>query len=397
MISLHEARILIAEKIGALPAEPTLLGNALGGLLRGEVRAPGDMPGFDCSAMDGYAIGADDDSEQFRIVGEIQPGTVPEFTLHRGECARIFTGAQIPSGASQVLMQEDAAVSGGIMIPQRRGGVSHIRRRGTEARRGDLLLADGTRLGPAELALLAGLGVIRPAVTRACRVAHFVSGNELVDPACDPVPPQIRDSNSTLVAALVRAFGGEPVLRERVPDDFDWFLERARAVPEEAFDLLLISGGASAGTYDFGARVLSALGFEIHFTKLNLRPGKPLVFATRGTQAAFVVPGNPVSHFVTLHLAVKLALERFAGARATWPLARARLREAPDYRPDPRETFWPARVSLEGGGLSARMLPWHSSGDIAGIAGANALVQIDAGAELPKAGDPVHTLLLELP
>lgn len=396
MISLAEARALIAGTISPLPPQSAALEREFARVLREDIRAGEDIPAFDRSAMDGYAVALDDDSKQFRIIGEIQPGAVPTFKINRGECARIFTGAPIPAGASQVIMQEHVRAETGFITPLQRNRSTNIRRRGEDARQGDLLLKAGTRLGAGELALLASLGVTQPKVSPPVRVAHFATGNELIEPSQNPEAGQIRDSNSTLVAALVHQFGGEVSRQERVADDFNLLLEKVRA-DDDNFDLLLVSGGASVGDYDFGRKLLGALGFQIYFEKINLRPGKPLVFATRENQAAFILPGNPVSHFVTLHVAVRLALEKFSAANVSWPLAKIRLAENFDCRPGARETFWPARVEIKNGELVVRALHWQSSGDVTGLTGANALLQLVGGAESPTAGDAVSVLLLEVP
>ena len=396
MISLAAARALIAEHISPLPVVAAPPAGAFGRVLRQDVLAREDLPGFDRSAMDGYAIAAGDDSEKFRVVAEIQPGAAPKAKIHRGECARIFTGAPIPAGAAQVLMQENVRVEGDFIVPLEKSRATHIRRRGEDARQGDLLLKSGTRLGAGELALLASLGVARPKISRPVQVAHFATGNELVAPGRKLKPGQIRDSNSPLVAAFIRQFGGEIVRQERVPDDFNLLLAKTRAL-KNSFDLLLLSGGASVGDYDFGKKLLAELGFQLHFTAVNLRPGKPLVFATRGKKAAFILPGNPVSHFVTLHVAVRLALGKFSDANVSWPLARIRLVESFEAKPGQRETFWPARVEIRHGELAARPLRWQSSGDVTALAGANALLQLPAGAKPPKAGKDVSTLMLEVP
>jgi molybdopterin molybdotransferase len=228
------------------------------------------------------------------------------------------------------------------------------------------------------------------------RVAHFVTGNELVEPSLKPGPGQIRDSNSTLVAALIRQFGGEISRQENVVDDFNLLLDKTRESGDN-FDLLLVSGGASVGDYDFGKKLLGALGFQIHFEQINLRPGKPLVFATRENQAAFILPGNPISHFVTMQVAVRLALQRFAGAEAAWPLVNVRLAENFNHRPDSRETFWPAQVGIQNGELVVRALRWQSSGDVTGLTGANALLQLGGNVSSPKAGEAMPVLMLEVP
>ena len=166
---------------------------------------------------------------------------------------------------------------------------------------------------------------------------------------------------------------------------------------DDNFDLLLVSGGASVGDYDFGKKLLGALGFQIHFEQINLRPGKPLVFATRENQASFILPGNPVSHFVTMHLAVRLAMQRFAGADAAWPIVNVQLAEGLNHRTDPRETFGPAQVTIANGELVVRALRWQSSGDVTGLTGANALLQLGGNVATPQAGDAVPVLMLEVP
>ncbi|MES1180502.1 MAG: molybdopterin molybdotransferase MoeA [Verrucomicrobiota bacterium] len=434
MISLAEARALIQASIRPLAAQSVALAGAHGRVLREDLRANEDMPAFDRSAMDGYAVALDDGSKQFRVVGEIQPGVAPAFKINHSEAARIFTGAQIPEGASQVIMQEDVRVEGNLITPTQRNRTPHIRKRGEDARKGDLLLKSGARLGAGELALLASLGLVEPKVSPLVRVVHFTTGNELVAPSDAPKPGQIRDSNSALITALVDTYGGEIAQQERVADDFDLLLQRAADSlsaeptrkenessagwkPPARIDLLLVSGGASVGDYDFGKKLLGALGFQIHFEKINLRPGKPLIFATRGNQAAFILPGNPVSHFVTFHVAVRLALEKIvaqasslcvpdanaethrleACATMNLPLAKIRLAEKVEYRPDPRETFWPARVTIENGGLVARALRWQSSGDVNALAGANALLQFTGATQTLAAGSDVNALLLDVP
>lgn len=393
MISLAEARTIIADTVRPLDPEVAPYTAAQGRVLRTDVAAEEDLPAFDRSAMDGYAVGAEDRSERFRIVGEIQPGTAPQVEIRAGECARIFTGAQIPAGASQVIMQENVEREGGWMTPALRDAKTWIRYRGEDARRGDLLLRTGVRLHAGEMALLAQLGVVQPRVSPAPRVIHFATGNELTDPAAVPAAGQIRDSNSTLIAALLAECGARLVHQRRCGDALDT-LTAGIADAGDAWDMLLISGGASVGDYDFGARALEALGFTIHFRQINLRPGKPLVFAIRGRQCAFVIPGNPVSHFVTFHTAIHRALECLENAPPSWPLMRVPLAADLPSKPDARETFWPAHVALSDGALQAHPLAWQSSGDLRGLIGANALLPIAPGSEAVKAGAFVDALLL---
>jgi molybdopterin molybdotransferase len=394
MISLEEARALIAQKVQPLAAVSVPLPEAHERVLREEVVAPEDIPAFDRSAMDGYAVGLDDRSERFRVVAEIQPGAGSSVRIGPGECARIFTGAAIPAGASQVIMQEDTERDGDFMKLVRRNDATHIRRRGEDARAGSVLLRGGTRLAPAELALLAHVGLTTPPVSPAVRAIHFTTGNELVDPSCQPAPGQIRDTNSTLIGAMLADRGAALVHQGRCGDSLE-ALAGAIGGAAPTWDLLLISGGASVGDYDFGARALEQLGFAIHFRQMNLRPGKPLIFATRGPQAAFVIPGNPVSHFVTFHTTIARAIECLEGAPASWPVASVLLGDAITEGPNPRETWWPARVRLGDAGFSAAPLAWQSSGDLCGIASTNGLIRIPPRSQPFAVGAKVDCLLLD--
>lgn len=387
MISLTEARRIIADKIPARPAVPTPLAEAHGRVLAGPARADAEYPSGDRSMMDGYVIHADAGPGTFRVVGEIQAGQVPSRKLGAGEAMRIYTGALLPEGGGRVLMQEEARREGGTVTFAQMSERRFVRPAGSEARTGDVVLPAGTRLGAAELAILAQVGLVTPRVIRAPAVHHLATGGELVAPAETPRPGQIRDTNSTLLAALIADAGATIAQSHRSIDDPAQLVELAR----QPCDLLLVSGGASVGDYDFGAETLRRLGFTIHFDRVNLRPGKPLTFATRGDSAAFVIPGNPVSHFVCFHTAIRLALEQMAGIPPAWNFLRLPVRGGEPMRPDPRETFWPAHTLAEDGQLFVTPKRWSTSGDTFSLAGTNALVRI--GETLPADGG-VETLLL---
>jgi molybdopterin molybdotransferase len=375
MLSLDQGRELIRSHVVPLDPAAFALAEAHGRVLREAVHAREDFPAFDRSSMDGYAIARDDDSAAFRVIGEVQPGAAEEPEIRRGECVRIFTGAAIPRGATQVIMQEDVRREGELMIPEMRDERLNIRFRGEDARAGDLLLASGARLGAGEVALLAQAGCVLVMASPQPRVIHITTGGELVPPDTEPARGQIRDSNSTLVAALLREAGSQLGFQGRSADDPAALGELIASQPRGAWDALLISGGASVGDYDFGTRVLRELGFEVVFSGLNLKPGKPLVFARRERQIAFVIPGNPVSHFVTFHVAIRSALELLQDAEPFWPVVEATLEAAlPAFR-DTRETYWPARLS-RAGELRVMPLKQQSSGDLGALAGANALIRI---------------------
>ncbi|MFZ4683837.1 MAG: molybdopterin-binding protein, partial [Terrimicrobiaceae bacterium] len=199
------------------------------------------------------------------------------------------------------------------------------------------------------------------------------TGDEIVPPSASPGPGQIRDSNSALIAALASDFGVAIAQSGHAPDD----LAAIVAFLQEPADLILLSGGASVGDYDLGGRALEEAGFEVHFRQVNLRPGKPLTFATRENTAAFVLPGNPVSHFVCWHVAVKLALEQFLGLAPRWEFLDLEIFDAELPRPDPRQVFWPAKVVIREGRPGVIPKPWSTSGNTFALTDTNALVRID--------------------
>jgi molybdopterin molybdotransferase len=353
------------------------LADALGCVLREPACADLDSPPFDASAMDGYALRRSEAATPLRVAGTSQAGAGFGGTIGPGECIRIFTGAPVPPGADCVVKQEDTVREGDkVRIRSISPGPDHIRRRGENRRAGDVVVPAGTRLGPPELAALAAIGVAGPRVTRAPRCVHLATGDELVSPGQRPVGAQIRDSNSTLIAALLARHSARLVGQQRVGDDLGATQDIAAAMPPH--DVLLISGGASVGDRDFARPLLDRLGYTLHFQQVNLRPGKPLVFASRGSQLAFALPGNPVSHWVVFQLFLVPLLEFLATGKAAAPV-RLTARLATNSRPPPadsRHTYWPSQVAVSGGACELSPLPLASSGDSSGLVGANALLPV---------------------
>ncbi len=380
MISLEDARSLIRSHTGALPSVATALSESCGGILSEAILSDGFYPSGDRSTMDGYAIGGDEMAGTFTVVGEVAAGAVVSQELGSHEAMRIFTGALIPAGGGRVIMQEDVIRDGDEILVTQFSENRFIREKGSEAQPGQILLPDGARLGPAEIAMLAQVGAICPKIVRFPRIRHLATGDELVAPSSLPGPGQIRDTNSSLLAALLSEMGLHDLHSSRVADD----PEALASLAEGTWDVLLISGGASVGDYDFGAETLTRLGFEIHFSRVNLRPGKPLTFATRGEKIAFVIPGNPVSHFVCFHVAIHLALERLCGRPEAWDFLNLEITGGAPVQADPRETFWPAHVSIREGNLVIAPKRWSTSGDTFSLAGTNALARVNASS--PSAG-----------
>lgn len=387
MISLEEARATITAHTKNLGLEHVPLESARGRVLAETIVADAFYPDGDRSTMDGYGIGAEENPGEFLVVGEIPADGIPNFTLGPRQAARIFTGGLLPQGCGRVVPQEETQRDGDNVTIPKIPNPTFIRHRGSEANPGDILLDCGNLLGPTQLAILAQIGAVNPSVIRQPIIRHLATGDEIVPPETTPAPGKIRDTNSTLIAALISEMGLAPPLSMRVGDNLHNLTELAKL----PCDVLLISGGASVGDHDHGAESLRRAGFTIHFNRVNLRPGKPLTFATKPGTIAFVIPGNPVSHFVCFHVAIRLALEILTGRPPSWHPATLPIHGGATLTKNSRDTFWPAKFTLSNGNPSVTPLPWSTSGDTFSLAGANALARIRPE-ETP--GNTVETHLL---
>lgn len=373
--TLDEALADIRAHCAPLPPERVPLAEALGRVLRETVCAPDDLPAFDRSAVDGFAIRRDDPATEFRVVDSLRAGDWKPRPLRPGEAVRIATGAALPSDGLQVVMQEDTQREGDLVRVPRRDAAAHVRLRGEDLRQGQPLLRTGTRLEAGALALLASIGHVEPLVSPRLRVLHLTTGDEIVPPQQTPKPGQIRDSNSILIRSLLRDCPCD-VEHRHLPEDFEaaWcLLDEGRAVN---VDMLLVSGGASVGERDFTRALLERLGFEIVFGQVKARPGKPTIFGVNGLRVAFGLPGNPLAHFVCFHLDVTTALAQLLGAEALPRFRRGRLAVELRDEPCPRETLWPARLDWTTDAPGLHPLAWRSSGDITCLAEANALLRV---------------------
>jgi molybdopterin molybdotransferase len=416
MISVPEAQQTIDRNTAPLRTEQVPLAAVLGRVLSEPVASAEDIPAFDRSAMDGYAVRADDVAKEFEVVGEIRAGQTEDRTLKPGQAVRIFTGAQLPCEGLKVVMQEHVEVSGNRIRVVKESSHDNVRKRGEDARRGEVLLQPGAVLDATAVSLLASMGKTLVSVTRQPRILHLTTGDEIVSPDQTPGPGQIRNSNASLIAGLCREQGIEDIEHYHTKDDISSMKELLRHAMVERYDLILISGGSGHGDYDFSAELFRHLGATIHFREINVRPGKPLIFGTvpigvrhPGTaglkcldeeplkglflpQIIFGLPGNALSHFVCFHLFVRRALDRLM-SRAPFEPLQAFLAEDMKDTANARETWWPAQAALKEGRLQCRALPWKSSGDITRLPSANALIKVPSATPHFPAGTKVDILL----
>ncbi|MAF64213.1 MAG: hypothetical protein CMJ84_00955 [Planctomycetes bacterium] len=366
------------------------LAEAAGRVLATDVAADGDLPPFPKSAMDGYAVRradlarADGGEVALRLAGESSAGRPHAGTVGAGECVAIYTGAVVPGDCDAVVMVERSRREGDTVLlsdsPRER---QHICERGEDVRRGERVLTRGRRLRPADLSVLAAVGCEPVPVFPRPRVSILTTGDELVSPAEEPGPGQIREGNTLHLAALARAAGAD-VLRVEVLSDESALLARAfeRALGDS--DFLVSTGGVSMGRYDLVGEALAACGVERVFHKVAIKPGKPVWFGVRGESVVFGLPGNPVSCLVGHEVFVRPALARRGGAVDEQGFdLRVGLWEGESPRAGDRQQNIPVAVTRGADGVDwLRAVPWRSSADVVGLSRAAGLAVIEPGETL---------------
>jgi molybdopterin molybdotransferase len=408
LLSVDQARERILSHFQPVSTETLPLVGCSQRVLADDMAAANDLPPFDNSSMDGFAVRAKDvenvTSESpgsLRVVADIPAGTHPTISLAPGEAARIMTGAEVPAGADAVIPVEDTDFNDRdagtpppqevrIFKPAKPGW--NIRPRGMDILSGQVVLRKGRLLKPQDLGLLAMLGIANVLVFRKPRVALFSSGDELLPPDASLEEGKIRDSNSFTLAALVEDAGAE-IHRLGVARDNH---ESVKALLEEAVDLqvelILSSAGVSVGAFDFVKQVIESDG-SMDFWRVNMRPGKPLAFGHYKGIPFIGLPGNPVSAFVGFEVFVRPTLGKLSGmSDGSRPTVRVRCAEQIDS--DGRESYLRAQVQAEDGTLVARLTGHQGSGNLHSLVQANALLIIPAGVKCVPAGQEVQAWLI---
>ncbi len=406
LLSVADAQAIVLRHVRPLPPEPMALTSAaLGHVLAADVVSDLDMPPYNKSMMDGYAVRCLDvprGQATLNVVEEITAGRVPRLTLEVGQASRIMTGAPVPSGADAVVMVERTRLrdDGRVEIDDRPPHPGqNILPRAAEMRRGDTVLPAGTVLRPQEFGVLATVGRTTLSVFPQPRVAILSTGDELVEPAQSPEAGQIRNSNGTMLVAQVCRAGAVPRYLGIGRDDPSSL--RPMICDGLKAPVLLLSGGVSAGKLDLVPSVLREAGVVAHFHKVEMKPGKPVFFGTAprigGGEPTLVfgLPGNPVSVLVCFELFVRPALRRLRGHAALGPhVVSALLGEDFAYRTD-RPTYHPARLEPSATGWSVRPVPWFGSADLRALTQANGLIVLPPGEHRHRTGQSFEVLSLQ--
>jgi molybdopterin molybdotransferase len=395
MLAVEDARAIVLNALEPVPEQWLGLGAGLGRVLARDLAARVTQPPVAVSAMDGYAVRAADTSRApttLRLVGEAAAGRAWSRALGAGETARIFTGAPLPEAADAVVIQEDAAAEGTrIAITHAVAPGRFVRPAGLDFRTGEVLLKAGRCLRPADLGLAAAMNVAWLPVRRRPRIALLATGNELRMPGQTPAPAEILNSNSTMFAAYVEAFGGEPIDLGIARDRED---ELAAAIDAATgSDLLVTLGGASVGDHDLVRPVLAAKGFSLAFYRVAMRPGKPVAFGRLGDLPVLSLPGNPASVAVSAAVLVEPAIRTLQGRTdAVAPLLSARLGCALPAN-DVRQEYRRARLErTDDGGLLAHPFAGQDSAMLRLMADADCLVVRPPHAPAAALGDRVRVL-----
>jgi molybdopterin molybdotransferase len=404
MISVEEALSRILSQITSLPATKVPISDAQGLILAEDIIAQEDMPPFDNSAMDGFALLSQDSISRtnqpprLQVTGGVAAGYVTEEKVEAGTAMRIMTGAPVPPGADTIIQVEltrnDGPESTWVEILQQVQPGNNIRPAGEDMRQGEKILAQGIELGPWEIGILAMLGWSKVAVIRRARVAILGTGDEIVDIDQPLQPGKIRNSNSYLLEAAVRRAGAEPHRLGVARDTVESLREKfAQAL---AFDLIITSGGVSVGDFDLVKNIMAEQG-EVNFWRINMKPGKPVAFGHIGEVPLLGLPGNPVSSAVTFEIFARPVMRKLQGHHLlVKPQVEVSLQHD-IHDKAMRRHYVRAYVEWQDGRFVARTTGNQDSHIMTSLLDANALVIIPEGGVNPHAGDTFKAMMLGWP
>ena len=408
LLSVEQARQRILSQLKPVKTESAHITQCTSRVLSADIVAADDLPLFNNSSMDGFALRAADTSNAataspltLSVVADIPAGSSPTISLAPGQAARIMTGAQMPAGADAVIPVEEtdfndrtpgtpAPKTISLTRPLQNG--ENVRSRGMDVLAGESVLKAGHLLKPQDVGLLAMLGFTKIEVYKKPRVALLSSGDELVETGAPLEPGKIRDSNSYMLASLIESTGAEVIRLGVAKDSRESIQEFVEEAVIQKVDLIVSSAGVSVGAFDYVKEVVDSNG-SLDFWRVNMRPGKPLAFGSYKDIPFIGLPGNPVSAFVGFEVFARFALER-QGGRSDGGRQSVRVRCEEEIISDGRESYLRAIILQTNEVLSARLTGHQGSGNLLSLVQANALLIIPAGVKCVPAGQEVSAWLL---
>jgi molybdopterin molybdotransferase len=391
MILFEQALAMVLTAAKKLTSEEVPLDHALGRVLFTDISSDVTIPPADLSAMDGFACRAIDRDGLLRVIETIAAGQVPRQAVGPGACSRIMTGAIVPQGADCVVMFEHTEERDGTVKVTHKIDNPNIRRRAEDISAGDMVLSKGTVITPAVCAVLAIAGKTRVPVACRPRVAIVATGSELVEPGTTPGPAQIRNSNGTQLCAQTIAAGSLARYYGIAADTLhDTRVRLTQALDES--DVLLVSGGVSAGDFDCVPDVIKEIGIDLLFESISIKPGKPTVFGVGKGNYVFGMPGNPVSTFVLFELLVRPFLLKLMGHDYKPRFIRARLSQPIMRRKSDRLEFVPVRLRSDG---TVQRIEYHGSAHIHAYTAADGMVALAPDVKVMEAGVELEVRLIE--
>jgi molybdopterin molybdotransferase len=387
MIPIEEANKILSEikiKMDSEIEGVSLL-DSLDRILARDIVSEINMPPFDKSAMDGFALSTKDPSEKYRIIETIAAGDIPQKQINPGECTKIMTGAMLPIGADRVIKKEVVDEQEGYMKILEQEKVLNVCYKGEDVEVGNIVLRRGSRIRPQETGILASMGINQVQVYRKPVVGIITTGSEIIEPGGNLQEGQIFNSNAYSISAQVKRLGANVRYGGIVRDDKTIIKNQIEKLLEEV-DMIIISGGVSMGDYDYVPGILDELGVKLYFQKVAVKPGKPTVFGTKGNKVFFGLPGNPVSTFVIFEIFVKPILYKLMGFHYEPFLLKAKMKTNFKRKRSERTAFIP--VKYANGGVEP--IEYHGSAHIYALAGANGLLEVPSGTKEFKKGTDVH-------
>lgn len=391
MILFEEALTIIRTNSVPLPTEIIRLGNCTFRVLAEDIYSDIDIPPFNKSAVDGYACRRADLEKELKVLETIPAGRVPEKFIEPSTCSKLMTGGMLPDGADTVIMVEDVEITGIDTIRfVAQQTASNYSIKAEDISKGEKVLTQGTLLRAQEIAILASVGCVNPRVYKQARIGIISTGDELVEPDFFPASSQIRNSNAYQLIAQVQQANCISTYFGIARDTEAETLQLMQQAASES-DIVILTGGISAGDFDFVPAVIEQAGFDIKFRSIAVQPGKPVIFATKASQYIVALPGNPVSSFVQFELLVKFLINLISGSRDTAIELNLPMGVDIQRKKNVRKAFYPVRISDEG-----KVFPveYHGSAHIHSYINADGILTLEIGESGIKKGELAHVRLL---